>query len=87
MQVRSMRRFVYRQLILPQEYQEKLLSVKRIIQEYTHHKPSSEETLMCMIDEFLHLHGAAEHLGGDEDPEVEVSGFESDPRPKNEEGM
>lgn len=85
MQVRSMRRFVYRQLILPQEYQEKLLSVKRIIQEYTHHKPSSEETLMCMIDEFLNLHGKADHNDGIEASVVETAGFQSDPRSQSEE--
>ena len=56
MQINPMRRFIYRQLILPQEYQQKLIRVKQIIQEYTHHKPSSEVTLMCLIDEFLNLH-------------------------------
>lgn len=86
MQVRSMRRFVYRQLILPQEYQEKLLSVKRIIQEYTHHKPSSEETLMCMIDEFLNLHGEGEDQSGMEASAVETAGYQSEPRSQSEEG-
>ena len=53
MQLTPMRRFIYRQLILPQEYQQKLIRVKQIIQEITMHKPSSEVTLMCLIDEFL----------------------------------
>lgn len=56
MQISPNRRFVYRQLILPQEYQQKLIRVKQIIQEYANHKPSSEVTLMCLIDEFLNLH-------------------------------
>lgn len=56
MQVKQNRRFVYRQLILPEEYQQKLQRVKQIIAEFTYHKPSSEVTLMCLIDEFINLH-------------------------------
>lgn len=56
MKVRPIRRFIYRQLILPEEYQQKLIRVKQIIQEFTTYKPTSETTLMCLIDEFLNIH-------------------------------
>ena len=57
MELRTLRRYSLRQLQLPEEYNQKLLRVKQIIKLITGSKPSSETTVMCLIDEFLNQHG------------------------------
>ena len=52
-------RYVFRQLVLPVEYQQKIITIKQVIHEITGSRPSSEVLIMCLIDEFLNLHNRA----------------------------
>lgn len=65
MELRTLRRYSLRQLQLPEEYQQKLYLVKRRIASITGKGPTAEETIMCMIDEFLNL-----HIGTDSEREL-----------------
>ncbi|MFZ1731528.1 MAG: hypothetical protein WAV84_15480 [Bacteroidota bacterium] len=56
MKLRTSSRYAFRQLSLPLEYQQKMITVKQVIHAITGTKPSSDVTIMCMIDEFLSLH-------------------------------
>lgn len=57
MNLKTLPNYNLRQLQLPREYQLRLQAVKHRIALITGKVPSIQTIIMCLIDEFLNLHG------------------------------
>lgn len=60
MELREYDRYTLRQMVLPVGYREKLEHVKRRIRMLTGRNVSTETVIMCLIDEFVSMHGITE---------------------------